>query len=118
MPDNNVFAFQQLDIYQAARELAALVHAARIGDAELRDQATRAADSVFLNLSEGLPSDAPGVRRRHFSIANGSLHELVAALDLAAAIGALAPEPAAEAQALALRVKRMLRALSAPARAG
>src|SRR5918912_1404508 len=85
------FAFQRLDVYVAARKLAAVVHSAKIGDAELRDQATRAAKSVFLNLCEGLPSEAPGVRRRHFSLANGSLHEVVGAVDLAAAIGAVAP---------------------------
>jgi hypothetical protein len=57
------------------------------------------------------------MRRKHFALANGSLHELVGALDLACAIGALAPEPARRAQALAVRVKRMLRALLS-ARAG
>src|SRR6266536_6218551 len=67
--------------------------------------------------SAGLPSESAGVRHRNFSIANGSLHEVVGALDLAQAIGALAPEPAAAAQAQALRVKRMLRALSAGGRA-
>ena len=88
------------------------MHAARLSDAELRDQATRAAKSVFLNsLCEGLPSDSGPMRRKHFALANGSLHELVGALDLACAIGALAPEPARRAQALAVRVKRMLRAL-------
>ncbi len=46
-------------------------------------------------------------------MANNSLHETVGALDLACAIGALAPEPAARAQELALRVKRMLRGLIA-----
>ena len=117
MPDNNVFAFQQLDIYQAARELAALVHAERISDAELRDQATRASKSVFLNICEGLPSESPGIRRRHFGCANGSLHEVVGALDLAAAIGALAPDAAERGQVLALRVKRMLRALTVGGRA-
>jgi four helix bundle protein len=74
------FRFQQLDVYRVALKLAAVVHKARIGDAELRDQATRAVDSVFLNLSEGLPAQAVGVRRRHFTAANGSLHEVVAAL--------------------------------------
>ena len=59
--------FQSLDVYVAARELAAVVHGAQIGDAELRDQATRAAKSVFLNLCEGLPSDSGPMRRRHFS---------------------------------------------------
>jgi hypothetical protein len=56
------------------------------------------------------------MRRKHFAFAS-SLHELVGALDLACAIGALAPEPARRAQALAVRVKRMLRALLT-ARAG
>jgi four helix bundle protein len=111
------FAFQQLDVYQVALQLAAVVHAARIGDAELRDQATRAVDSVFLNLAEGLPAQAAGVRRRHFTAANGSLHEVAAAVDLAVAIGAIAPETAARSQALALRVKQMLWRLISPARA-
>src|SRR6266702_5695189 len=108
------FPFQSLDVYVAARELAALVHSARVGDAELRDQATRAAKSVFLNLCEGLPSDSGPMRRKHFALANGSLHELVGALDLACAIGALAPEPARRAQALAVRVKRACCGRSSP----
>ena len=44
------FPFQNLDVYKAARQLAALVHRLDIRDAELRDQATRAAKSAFLNL--------------------------------------------------------------------
>src|SRR5215831_18325338 len=103
--------FQRLDAYQAARELAKRVHEARIRDAELRDQATRAAKSTFLGLCEGLPSDAAGVRRRHFDIANNSLHELVGAVDLSEAIGAIDGETAREVLALAVRVKAMLRAL-------
>ncbi|HEX8909719.1 MAG TPA: four helix bundle protein [Anaeromyxobacteraceae bacterium] len=103
--------FQSLDVYVAARQLAAVVQQARISDPELRDQATRAAKSVFLNLCEGLPSDSGPMRRKHFALANGSLHELVGAVDLACAVGALAPEQALRAQALAVRVKRMLRAL-------
>ena len=57
------FAFQSMDVYVAARELAALVHGARVADAELRDQATRAAKSVFLNLCEGLQALAVRVKR-------------------------------------------------------
>jgi four helix bundle protein len=105
------FPFQRLDVYVAARELAALVHSAPIQDAELRDQATRAAKSCFLALAEGLPHESVGQRRRYFSTAHASLCETVAALDLAAAIGALAPARASAAQAVALRVKRMLFAL-------
>ncbi|MHB1846972.1 MAG: four helix bundle protein, partial [Deltaproteobacteria bacterium] len=98
--------------YQVAREIAARVHQAKIADAELRDQATRAAKSAFLNLAEGLPSDQPGIRRRHFAIANGSLHELVAAVDLSAVLEAIPRSEAEAIQCLALRFKQMLRALT------
>ena len=108
---NELLAFQKLDIYVAARELAAIIHRAGIADAELRDQASRGSKSVFLGICEGLPNERPAMRRRYFTQANNSLHETVGAVDLACAIGALAPEPAARAQELALRVKRMLRAL-------
>ena len=109
--DDNRFAMQKLDVYTAARELARRVHFANIQDAELRDQATRASKSAFLNLSEGLPHDQPGLRRRYFTSANGSVHETVAAVDLALALGAVSPEDAEAIQALAVRLKRMLRAL-------
>ena len=105
------FAFQRLDVYVAARELAVLVHAGRVADAELRDQATRASKSVVLNLAEGLGSESPGVRRRHFAIAAGSVHVVAAAVDLAVAIGAMRASAGEQAQTLALRVKRMLRGL-------
>ena len=61
------FPFQRLDAYRCARSLAALVHRAAIRDAELRDQATRAAKSAFLNLCEGLPDDRPAMRRKYFA---------------------------------------------------
>ncbi len=105
------FAFQKLDVYVAAKELAARVHRARIADTELLDQATRASKSAFLCLAEGLPNDGTAMRRKYFVMANNSLHEAVAAVDLAAAIGAIAPPEAEAIQALGLRVKRMLRAL-------
>ena len=105
------FPFQRLDAYRLARELARLVCTAKIADAELRDQATRAAKSAFLNLCEGLPDDRPAVRRRYFRQADGSVHEVAGALDLAAAIGALDEDRAREAIALAARVRAVLRGL-------
>jgi four helix bundle protein len=110
------FAFQRLDIYVAARELAALVHGASIQDAELRDQATRAAKSCFLAIAEGLPHESPGQRRRYFSTAHASLCEAVAAVDLAVAIGALGSERAAAILGIAGRVRGMLTVLRRPAR--
>lgn len=105
------FPFQKLDAYASARALAALVHRAAIRDAELRDQATRAAKSAFLNLCEGLPDDRPAMRRKYFAQADGSLHEAVGAVDLASAIGAVAPAQAAEINAEALRLRALLRGL-------
>ena len=109
--DSNSLAFQRLDVYLAAKELARRVHLAGVHDAELRDQATRAAKSAFLCLAEGLPNDGVAMRRKYFTEANNSVHETVAAVDLAPAIGAISPEEAEAIQALGLRVKRMLRAL-------
>ena len=111
MNNDTLLPFQRLDIYKAAKELAHLVHQSPLRDAELRDQARRASKSVFLGLCEGLPSDSTGIRRRHFDIANNSLHEVVGAVDLAEAIGALDSDIAARIQSLAIRVKRMTRAL-------
>jgi four helix bundle protein len=108
---NNDLPFQRLDVYKASKELARIVHEAQIRDGELRDQATRAAKSVFLGVCEGLPSDSSGVRRRHFEIANNSLHEVVGAIDLAQVIGALPNQVGEEILSLATRVKRMLRRL-------
>ena len=101
MNEDHLLPFQRLDIYVAAKELAKRTHEAKIRDSELRDQATRAAKGTFLGVCEGLPSDAGGVRRRHFDIANNSLHELVGAVDLAEAIAAVDAGVAAELLALA-----------------
>ncbi len=116
MASDTLLPFQSLDVYVAARELAARVHALPLGDAELRDQARRASKSAFLNLAEGLPAETPGLRRRAFALATGSLCEAAAAVDLGAALGLVTRPEATELLALAARVKRMLRALTSPAR--
>ena len=85
----HVFSFQKLDVYVVAKQFAREVAAAGIGDSELRDQATRAAKSSFLNIGEGLPDRRRGTRHRHFNIARNSLGEAVAAIDLAEATAAL-----------------------------
>ncbi len=105
------FPFQNLDVYRAAKELAALVHRLDIRDAELRDQATRASKSAFLNLCEGLPDDRGAMRRKYFAQADGSLHETAGAVDLAAAIGAIPQPRADEVIAVASRVRAMIRGL-------
>jgi hypothetical protein len=59
-----------------------------------------------------LPSDQAGIRRRHFAIANGSLGELAAAIDLAATLGAVDANAARSIEALSERFAMMLRKLN------
>ena len=77
--------FQTLDSYVAAKEIARLVHLAKIRDNELRDHATRASKSCFPQLCEGLPNEGAAMRRRYFTLSQNSLHETVGAVDLAPA---------------------------------
>ena len=111
MKTENLFPFQRLDVYRAARDVARLVESAKINDRELRDQATRAAKSCFLCLCEGLPNDGTAMRRKYFIEARNSLAETVGAVDLAAVIGVMRQGDADEIQALASRVRRMPTAL-------
>jgi four helix bundle protein len=112
MSSDHRLPFQCLEVYIAARAFAQAVHAAAIRDPELRDQATRASKSTFCNLCEGLPSRSVAMRRKHFAIADGSLHEAIGAVDLAAAIGAVDPEHAEAVQTHGERTLRLLRGLN------
>jgi len=103
--------FMRLDVYAVARALVSRVCSASIADAELRDQASRAAKSVLLNLAEGLPDDRLAVRRRYFRSADGSVHEVAAALDVSAAIGDLDEAVAQEGIARCARVRALIRGL-------
>ena len=109
--DHEGFAFQQLDVYAAAKEFARLVQAARISDRELCDQATRAAKSTFCHLCEGLPNSGAAMRRKYFVGADNSLHEAVGAVDLSEALGAVSAERSRRIQELGLRLHKMLRGL-------
>ena len=66
--------------------------------------------------TQRLPERGAGVRRRHFGIARNSLGELVAALDLAAALGAVDAATTEQALTLAGRVRPMLYGLMRPRR--
>ncbi len=109
--DQEQFAFQQLDVYVAAKEFARLVEVARISDKELRDQATRAAKSTFCHLCEGLPNRGTAMRRKYFVGADNSLHEAVGSVDLSEALGAVSVERSQRIQSLGLRLHKMLRGL-------
>jgi len=108
---DNRLPFQRLDIYIAAKQFAKLVHWAKISDRELREQATDAAKSMFLRLSEGLTLTGVAMRAKYFNEAAGSLCETMAAVDFAESIGAARTADAEQVQALGARIKRMLRGL-------
>ena len=105
--DGSGLSFKRLDVYLVSREIAVAVGRARIGDPELRSQATRAGASVLLNVAEGLPLTG-GARRRHLLCARASAHEVVAVVDVAAALGLLAEEDSSAIQRLCDRVSAMI----------
>ncbi|HUJ28209.1 MAG TPA: four helix bundle protein [Myxococcales bacterium] len=111
MPNGSLMRFQTLDCYVAAKELARLVHEAGIAHSVLRDQACRASVSCFLQLAEGLPNEGAGMRRKYFTESNTSLHETVAAIDLAQTLGAIGRDAAVPIQDVCFRLRRMLRGL-------
>jgi four helix bundle protein len=112
MTTKNRLPFQQLDVYAAAREFARRVHASKVRDGELRDQATRAAKSMFLQLCEGLPNEGVAMRRKYFIESANSLCETLGAMDLALAIDAVSEEDCEAVHELGVRLKQMLRAMS------
>ena len=108
MNQSHRFPFQKMHVYQAAKDFAKAVHLAKIRDPELRDQATRAAKSAFLQLSEGLPNDSVPMRRKYFTCARNSVCEVVAAIDLAVELGVVDIEHADSIAELAVRVRALL----------
>jgi four helix bundle protein len=79
-----------LRVWWRSLELVKLVKRCPPGNAELRDQATRAAMSVGLNISEGAALDG-AAKLRHYKGARASLVEVVAAYEMAQAIGESVP---------------------------
>ena len=79
----HTLSHENLDAYKVAVDVARWVRSARFphGDAALKDQARRAADSVVLNIAEGAYREGKE-RAKHYRIARGSAAEACAVLDL------------------------------------
>ena len=75
------FEHERLDCYRLAVEVVGSVESQRLGNANLADQALRAAQSMVLNIAEGCGRTGKS-RTHHYRIARGSAAELCAALDL------------------------------------
>ncbi len=78
----------RLVAFTVAKELLVAVQAAKISDAEIRDQALRAAKSVCLNVAEAAGRHSVKDKARVFNIARGEASEAAAAVEIAALIGA------------------------------
>ena len=95
----------RLHVWHLSMDLVRLVHRARIGHAELRDQAQRASISTALGIAEGAGLEG-AARKRHFRLAKASGLEVCSAYELAEAIGE--PVPRAQVQQLATSIVAML----------
>jgi four helix bundle protein len=121
-PTNNLQAddryyvpVEKLDAYRVACEVLADVQA-RAGSwqfGKLRDQAERAAVSMFVNLCEGWAYPRRnGNRRKQLHIAYGSAGEVAAAFDAARILRLSAPARCAAAKARCGRLGAMLVAMA------
>ena len=79
-----------LRVWWRSMELVKLVRGCPPGHAELRDQATRAAMSVGLNIGEGAALEG-AAKLRHYKVARASVIEVVAAYEMADAVGESVP---------------------------
>lgn len=110
------FDHEKLDVYRLSIDFAAL--AARLietlkGDyRNIRDQLSRASQSVPLNIAEGNGKRSLVDRRHYFRIARGSAMECAACLDVLRAIGACQTEEVDSGKALLVRVVAMLSRMS------
>lgn len=108
MRNDYYFPHETLDCYTLARDVARWIGAADFarGDADLRDQAVRAARSAVLNIAEGCGRRGKS-RRYHYSIAAGSAAEACAALDLANLPDA--DDPQRKLRRVGIMLERMIR---------
>ena len=104
------FPFETMDAFTVAVEAARRVRAVPFGRGKtnLRDQATRASESVVLNIAEGRMRGGPA-GANHLRIAIGSAGEMVAVFYL------VDVEDGPAIQELYRRVGAMLRKLAGPA---
>ncbi len=81
---SHTFDYKTLDMYKLAVTVSRWMRATPwpAGNAMLRDQGVRAADSVALNIAEGRMRGGLRAGRSHYRIALGSAGEAAAVLDL------------------------------------
>jgi four helix bundle protein len=98
--------------WQVAVEFLAAVRAANIKDADLRNQAMRAAKSVCLNTAEGAGRKSRADKSRVFGIARGKAVEASAAIEIAGYAGDTTDQAAQACVALGARLVALLSGLA------
>ena len=101
----------KLVAWQVAVELLQAVVRCEVADANLRQQAVRAAKSCCLNVAEAAGRGSAADRARVFLIARGECTEAAAAVEIALLAGDAAAGPAAEVARLADRAYALLTGL-------
>ena len=102
----------KLIAFGVAKELLVSVREARIANANLRDQAVRAATSACLNCAEGAARSSRADKARAYTIARAEAVEAAAALEIAAVLGAVGIEHVERSNAIAHRLVGLLTALT------
>lgn len=104
--------FERTHIYQRSLDLVSLsrqvILELPVGCGFLADQLRRAAASVVLTFAEGYDKGSLAEQRRFFRMARGSAQEVLAILDVAERLGAIAPARHAEGRELCDHIVRML----------
>ena len=101
----------RLDAYRVAKEFIRAVVACQIGDAKLREQGVRAAQSCCLNIAEATGRGSKADRARVFHIARGECCEAIAAVEIAEASNTCSVAHAATACRLGTRLYVILNGL-------
>ena len=83
--NNPSLPHHRLQVWHVALQLVKLVHAIKIGDAEDRAQARKAASACARNIAEGAARTSRADKARVYGIARGECGECVASVELAGA---------------------------------
>jgi four helix bundle protein len=104
--------YEQLDVYQCAKQFAALsfdiIERMPKGNADLSDQLKRATISILLKIAEGSAKTSTRDRASYYAIARGSAMECSAVLDVLQLLCLVTADSTRTGKDLAERIVAML----------
>ena len=107
------FMFENLEVYRKSMSFVVAIYntCSDIRHREIKDQLTRAALSIPLNIAEGQGRNTDREKAQFYKTARGSLFECVAILELTKKIGIISDEKHQSLYTLADEIGRMLNGL-------